>query len=585
MLTRRDVLRAGVSATGVAAARRLVGAVEGGDADGGGRPTFGHGVASGDPLPGQVVLWTRLDGAEGDVPVRWLVARDQGLSEVVADGEAVAVAEADHTVHVDVGGLDPATTYFYAFEHGGGRSPIGRTRTARPPGDDGEVRLGVVSCSSFAAGPFTVYRRLAATDVDLVVHLGDYLYDVDAGDTPREHDPSHEPVTLADYRDRHAQQRSDPDLQLLHAALPVAPLWDDHDVAGNAWRDGADAHDPDEHGPWELRRAAAIRAWLEWLPVRSPDPSAPERIWRALPLGGVADLVLLDTRHDGRDEQVALDDPDAAATLVSPERRLLSEAQEGWLVETLAQSTASWRVLGNQVVLTPLGFEVPEALAGSSGALGLTIGGKVVNPDAWDGYPAARDRLLGAVAAAGPTVVLTGDVHSSWAFEVPGAGGEPVTVEWVTPSVTAEPFSEIVRIPTPALAPAVVDLIADELPQIRWAELTQHGFLVVSLQIEEAQCDWWHVDLESEDAVVAASWKVGAGASRLAEAAALDPRPTAPPPASPAPLPSTTSTTTDAPDRDGLASRGTLTGAAAAGVALVASACAGVVALRRRRAR
>ena len=578
------MLRAGLSMTGATAARRLVGAVEGTNDGPGGRPTFADGVASGDPLPRQVVLWTRVRDADGDAPVRWLVARDEALADVVQEGEAVAAADADHTVHVDVAGLEPATSYFYAFEHDGARSPIGRTRTARAADDTGEVRLGVVSCSSFAAGPFTAYRRLAAIDVDLVVHLGDYLYDVDAGDTQREHDPSREPVTLLDYRNRHAQQRSDPDLQLLHAALPMAPLWDDHEVAGNAWRHGADAHDPDVHGPWEPRRAAAIRAWLEWLPVRSPDPAAPERIWRALPLGGVADLLLLDTRHDGRDEQVSLDDPDAAAALASEERRLLSEAQEVWLVDALARSTASWRVLGNQVVLTPLGFEVPDALARSTSGLGLTIGGKIVNPDAWDGYPAARDRLLEAVAAAGPTVVLTGDVHSSWAFEVPGAGDEPVTVEWVTPSVTAESFAEILRLPTPALAPAAVDLIADELPQIRWAELTQHGFLVVSLRPEAAQCDWWHVDLETEDATVAASWEVAAAASRLVAAAPLDPRPTAPPSTSPAALPSTTSTTTDAPDGDGVGSPGPVTGAAA-GLALAASACAGVVAFRRRRRR
>lgn len=467
------MLRAGVSVTGATAARRLVGAVEGAGGDDGGRPTFGHGVASGDPLPAQVVLWTRVDGAEGDVPVRWLVAQDQALAEVVQEGEAVATAEADHTVHVDVAGLDPATTYFYAFEHGGSRSPIGRTSTARTADDAGEVRLGVVSCSSFAAGPFTVYRRLSATDVDLVVHLGDYLYDVDGNDTPREHDPSGAPVTLVDYRNRHAQQRSDPDLQLLHAALPMAPVWDDHDVAGNAWRDGAEAHDPDEHGPWELRRAAAIRAWLEWLPVRAPDPEARERIWRALPLGGVADLLLLDTRHDGRDGQVALDDPDGAATLVSTERRLLSEAQERWLVDTLAQSTASWRVLGNQVVLTPLGFEVPDALAGSASELGLTIGGKVVNPDAWDGYPAARDRILEAIAAAGPTVVLTGDVHSSWVSDLridfDDDDSPTVGVEFVAPGVSSV---------IPDDLKTAARLIETLSPHIAWSETERRGWVL-----------------------------------------------------------------------------------------------------------
>jgi alkaline phosphatase D len=507
--------------------------------------------------------------------VRWVVGRDEALAQVVQQGDAVAPADADHTVHVDVAQLEPATTYFYAFDHEGTRSPVGRTRTARAADDPGEVRLGVVSCSSFAAGPFSAYRRLAETDVDLVVHLGDYLYD--SGEGLRRHDPPGAPVTLDDYRRRHAQQRSDPDLQRLHAALPVSPVWDDHDVAGNAWRGGADDHDPDAHGPWEPRRAAAIRAWLEWLPVRRPDPSAPERIWRNLPLGGAADLLLLDTRHDGRDEQVSADDPDAAAALASPERRLVSEAQEAWLTTTLAGSAAAWRVLGNQVVLTPLGFEVPDALAGSSRALGLTIEGEVVNPDAWDGYPAARERLLEAIATAGPTVVLTGDVHSSWAFEVPGPGDGPVTVEWVTPSVSAEPFSEIVRIPTPALAPAAVDLIAGQLPQIRWAELTQHGFLVASFDAERAQCDWWHVDLDDGQPSVAASWAVDPDDGRLVTAEPLPPRAVAPPPTSPPPAPPGA----DA-GGDGGPSGLTLAGGAAA---VCGAAVAGVLALRRRRSR
>jgi len=572
VLSRRDVLRAGMAVTGTSAARRVVGAVPTGMAP------FAHGIASGDPTARQVVLWTRLDGVDGDAPVRWIVGRDEALAEVVQQGEAVASAEADHTVHVDVTQLDPATTYFYAFDHEGVRSPIGRTRTARDGDDEGEVRLGVVSCASFAAGAFTAYRRLAAADVDLVVHLGDYLYDASEG--PRQPDPPGVPVSLADYRRRHAQQRSDPDLQRLHAAQPMAAVWDDHDVAGNAWRDGAVGHDPNVHGPWEVRRADAMRAWLEWLPVRRPDPSVPERIWRALPLGGAADLLLLDTRHDGRDQQVSAEDPDAATRLTSPERRLVSEAQEAWLAVALAESAAAWRVLGNQVVLTPLGFEVPSALAGSASSLGLTIEGKVVNPDAWDGYPAARERTLQAVAAAGPTVLITGDVHSSWAFEVPGPGDEPVTVEWVTPSVTAQPFSEIVRIPTPALAPAAVDLIAGQLPQIRWAELTQHGFLVVSLDPERAQCDWWHADLDEGEATVAASWAVRPGANRLEAADPLPARAVAPPPTSPPPAPPGTTAIPGGDGGGGGPTKGVLTGAAAA---IGAATLGAVLAIRRRR--
>ena len=563
--------------TGAAATRGLATAVPSG-------PTFDHGVASGDPTADAVVLWTRVTGGgDGDLAVHWTVARDAALSDVVAEGEALARVEADRTVHVDVGGLGAGATWFYGFEAGGVRSPVGRTRTARGPDDDGEVRLGVASCASYAAGPFTAYGHLAEADVDLVVHLGDYLYD--AGRGVRRHDPPEDPVSLDDYRRRHAQQRSDPDLQRLHAQLPMAAVWDDHEVAGNAWRGGAPGHDPAVDGPWEARRTAAVRAWLEWLPIRRPDLGDDDRIWRSLPLGGVADLFLLDTRHDGRDEQVSAGDGDGAAALASPERRLLSTSQESWLAGSLSASTASWRVLGNQVVLTPLAFEVPSALASPTSSLGVTIDGKVVNPDAWDGYPAARERLLDAVAAAGPTVVLTGDVHSSWAFEVPGRDGTPTTVEWVTPSITAEPFSEIVGIPTPALAPAAVDLIAGQLAQVRWAELTRHGFLVVSLTPDEARCDWWHVDLDEGGAEVAASWSTPSGTNRLVQGQPLGVRPAASPPTSPPPAPPSTSTTMRG-EREGGGGplKSTLTGAAAGG-AIGAAALAGVLTLRRRRRR
>lgn len=542
--------------------------------------TFEHGVASGDPAADAVVLWTRVSGATGDVRLGWVVARDEELVDIVRRGEAPAPADADHTAHVDVDGLEAGTSYYFAFSAPDGtRSPTGRTRTARAAGDASEARLGVVSCSSYAAGPFTAYGHLSLADVDLVVHLGDYLYDTGGG--PRRHDPPHAPVSLGDYRSRHAQQRSDPDLQRLHASLPIAAVWDDHDVAGNAWRSGAQDHDPDEHGPWEERRAAAIRAWLEWLPVRSPDPAQPERIWRRLTLGAVADLVLLDTRHDGRDEQVSTEDDEGVAALASPDRQLVSEAQRTWLSEALLSSTAAWRVLGNQVVLTPLAFEVPEALEAATSALGLTIEGKVVNPDAWDGYPAERERLLAAVADAGPTIVLTGDVHSSWAFEVSGGDAEePVAVEWVTPSITATPFSEIVGVPSPSLAAAAVDVIGGQLPQVRWAELSEHGFLVVSLTTERAQCDWWHVELDEGGAEVAASWSVAREQSRLVEADPLGARAVLAPPPSPLPAPPSTVVGERDPGSE-VPSRGVVAGGVAAGAAAVA----GLVALRRRRAR
>ena len=446
MIRRRDLLRsvAPIVAGTLVTPSRQQGAGAPGDEDG----AFAHGVASGDPTAERVVIWTRVSGATGDEPVTvaWRMATGPRLDTVVAAGEGEAGPEHDWTVHVDVGGLQPATTLWYAFEARGQRSDVGRTRTAAGAGDGEELRLGVVSCASYAAGYFAVYRHLAARDLDLIVHLGDYLYESDDGASVREHLPSQEPVSLADYRLRHAQYKTDPDLQALHRQFAFAAVWDDHEVASDAWESGAAGHNVASQGPWAQRRASALQAFLEWMPVRRPHPDAPERIWRSLPLGANGELILLDTRHDGRARQVGsyLDDP--AATLADPDRRIMSEDQEAWLAERLRTVSGAWRVVANQVVLSPLSLELPEAVADLANRLGPVVAGRVMNPDQWDGYPVARRRLLDVVAddAVGPVVVLTGDIHSSWAFEVP-AGGDigapPVAVELVTPSVTSENFA------------------------------------------------------------------------------------------------------------------------------------------------
>jgi alkaline phosphatase D len=528
-------------------------------------------VASGDPLADRVVLWTRVSGVLTPTPVAWRAATDRELTDVVASGTAVATAEADFCVAVDAAGLQPATTYYYGFIAGEVASPIGRTRTSRAADDEGEVRLGVVSCSSYADGPFVAYARLVEKDVDLVVHLGDYIYESSAasGDLARPSVPDRTPTTLEGYRARHAQYREDPDLQRLTASVPVAAVWDDHDVADNAWRGGSPRHDPDRDGPWEVRRAAALRAWLEWVPVRRPDPAAPERIWRSLPLGSAAELVLLDTRHEGRDRQVAADDPDPAAAVVDPTRSLVSAAQRDWRDERLRTSTASWRVLGNQVVLSPLRLPAPGPLEAVAERIGLVVDGRVINPDAWDGYVAERRRLVDVLAAVPDSVVLTGDIHSSWALDVPGADG-PVAVELVVPSVTSTSFADQVAGPelvTDALA-AVID---GALPHLRWTELSRHGYAVVAVTPERVAADWWHVDLAEGTEERAASWGADAGARRLHR---TDPLPDRDAPPAPPDLPSEPARHgEDDPPWPALG---------AAGAAAVA-AVAGAIGVRRRR--
>jgi len=491
---------------------------------------FAHGVASGDPTAEGVVIWTRVSGAGSDdtVAVGWTVATDPEMQDIVAQGEVEAGPETDWTVHVDVDGLRPATTWWYGFEARDQRSDTGRTRTAPGPDDGQELRLGVVSCASYAAGFFGVYRHLAERDLDLVVHLGDYLYESNAGASTRQHVPPREPVSLADYRLRHAQYKTDPDLQTLHQRFALAAVWDDHEVAGNAWEGGASGHDPATQGPWAERRAAALQAYLEWMPLRLPDPDRPRRIWRSLPLGANGELILIDTRHDGRDRQIGayLDDP--AAALADPDRQIMSEDQERWLAEQLRGTTGAWRVVANQVVLSPLSLEVPEPLADLANRLGPVVAGRVLNPDQWDGYPAARRRLLQVVAdeGVGPVVVLTGDIHSSWAFEVP-AGGEtgaaPVAVELAAPSVTSQTFASIVGPDSELVARGLVGIVEEQLRHVRWTEIRHHGYIVVSLTPEAMQGDWWHVDAVDEAPTgerLAASWTASAGEPRLQPAAA-----------------------------------------------------------------
>ena len=271
--------------------------------------SFRHGVASGDPLPDGVLLWTRWTPPAAvrpeSVDVGWQVALDAGFDDVVAKGTAATGPDDDYTVKVDVGDLDPATTYWYRFQGpgaDGALSPVGRTRTAPAFGAPvADMRLGLVSCASLPAGRFHAYRNLAGRDVDLVVHVGDYIYENDrhARTVVRLHQPRPAAVSLAHYRARHAQYKADPHLRALHARHPIVAVWDDHEFAGGSWRDGAAHHDDTQDGPWSERKAAAIRAYREWMPVRWPGDG--DRVYRSLHWGDLVDLAMLDTRLVGRD--------------------------------------------------------------------------------------------------------------------------------------------------------------------------------------------------------------------------------------------------------------------------------------------
>ena len=307
---------------------------------------FEHGVASGDPLEDRVILWTRATPeAEGTVEVAWEVAADEAFSQVLRSGRGSTDASVDFTVKVDVDGLQPATRYFYRFRAGERVSPVGRARTA-PSGSVASATFAVVSCSNYPAGYFHVYREISRRDVDAVLHLGDYLYEYGPGQYAsgnaealgRVVDPPREMLELADYRRRYTQYRGDGDLQAAHAAHPFIVVWDDHEIANDTWREGAENHDPLTEGDFSSRRAAAIQAWYEWMPIRPPS-TASEIIYRRQPWGDLLDLLMLDTRVVARDRQFTypelvnggLIDVEATRAAVPDSRRtLLGDTHNAW---------------------------------------------------------------------------------------------------------------------------------------------------------------------------------------------------------------------------------------------------------------
>lgn len=568
---------------------------------------FAHGVASGDPAADRLVIWTRVtptpdaqpgSGRGPDTAVAWQVGLTPDLAAPIAIGELTARASSDHTASVDVPGLCPDTVHWYRFTAAGVSSPVGRGRTA-PAGDAlvDRLRFGVVSCANWAGGRFSAYRRLAERDdVDWVLHLGDYIYEYGPGEygDERDPDPPREMVSLADVRRRHAQYKTDPDLALLHARVAFVCTWDDHEITNDTWRDGAENHQPDE-GEWAVRAAAARRAWFEWMPVRRPEADT-TRLHRELRFGPLARLQVLDLRQY-RDQQAS--SPADTATITDPDRTMLGSDQRSWFLDGIAASDATWNLVANSVMLTPITFlgvtDLPgtptdvdavvaplanEAITGITGGA-IPAGGVPYNVDQWDGYAAEQQAVLTALADAGVggCISLVGDIHSSWACELRTEDARPVGVELVCTSVTSDNVDEIVLealagTPLPPGAPAVGEVavaaaIAAETvidganDDVRMVELRGHGYSVLEITPEAAQMDWFFVRDRTEANSPSSwyrSWRTPAGSSTLEEVGAplaVDAgRPSAgcevspPPPATTTPSSTTTgdtSTTTTEP--------------------------------------
>ncbi|MEQ1439962.1 alkaline phosphatase D family protein [Fontimonas sp. SYSU GA230001] len=553
-LTRRDFLRRaglGSAALGVLPLLPGCGSRSETPAGGGGQPLqFLHGVASGDPLADRVMLWTRVSGLDsGRVTVNYGVYADPQLTQAVRSGSVETDAARDFTVKVDVTGLQPGTSYYYQFESSGMKSPVGRTRTL-PVGSVDRLRIGVVSCASYAHGLFNAYGRLAERqDLDLVVHLGDYIYEYSSGDDGKEvygdfrrYEPPTEILTLSDYRTRYAQYRRDPDLQALHRQHPMINVWDDHETADNSWMGGAVNHNENgDEGDWNARVGVALQAFYEWLPIR-PVSADRRASYRRFALGDLADLIMTETRLLARSEQatplVQAPPPLPSAIAVFPDagavaaadRQLLGPEQEQWLSQQLQSSSATWKLLGQQVMFGQL------KVVGAPNALGTSL---YLNPDQWDGYPRARERVYAMIdgssgAKVDNVVVLTGDIHTSWAMDItpdpnnplaynPLTGSGSLAVEFVATSITSPGLEQL---------NAIADVIRPNNPHIKYVDLAQKGYLLLDLTPQRLVGEHWYVDsIEQAGAAeqFGIAFEVAAGSNRLVAGTQTTPKDDPPP--------------------------------------------------------
>ncbi|EGR0311691.1 alkaline phosphatase D family protein [Vibrio parahaemolyticus] len=529
-LSRRDFMKV-VSSTAVATG--LIGC--GSDDNESVAVSFEHGVASGDPTQTQVIIWTRVTTAASYVDVSWQVASDMEFSNLVQSGVFTTDTGRDFTVKVDVQNLNANSQYYYRFIVGEMMSEVGQTQTLPEDGVE-KASMAVVSCANYPAGYFHVYREILnqheQSPFDVVLHLGDYIYEYGAGGYASEdaaalgREPSKgaECITLDDYRKRYAQYRQDADLQALHAKLPMIAVWDDHELANDTWKNGAENHQDDE-GSFIDRRAAAAAAWTEWLPVRE-NTFSNMLIYRQFSFGNLVNLMMLDTRLVGRDKPLdyfSLSAPtmEAIGGLVaqsrSADRELLGTEQLAWLMKEFNTHDAKWNVLGQQVLMSRM--ELPSSVMTAMFqlftsteekkteallAVNTAITGYLADPsadpislpynlDAWDGYYVEREKVYQlAKASSGNFVCLAGDTHNAWASELKDVSNNPIGVEFATSSVSSPGLEEYL-----ALDPVAIAQMEYTLPhlvsELQWADIKQRGFMRVTFTADAAQSTWYLV--------------------------------------------------------------------------------------------
>ena len=525
----------------------------GDDADSNTQPTtqvqFLHGVASGDPLQTQVIIWTRVTPTDSSarLEVLWEVAKDADFKHITATGKVLTTAAQDFTVKVDVTGLAAGQVYFYRFKSASKYSITGQTKTLAAQVQ--LVQFAVCSCSNYPAGYFHVYKEMAKQDVDVVIHLGDYIYEYGMGEYATEEavamgraladDNNAEIIRLDDYRKRYALYRLDQDLQAAHQRHPFIVIWDDHELANDAWEKGAENHQSDTEGDFFERKLAALAAYFEWMPIRPIDDQN-IKIYRQFDFGTLVQLTMLDTRIIARNVQLdyanymtatGLDIAKFQADLINPVRSLMGVEQRNWLLQKLQQSTATWNVLGQQILMSKMfvpaellmslaeitaGNPSPETLSKITTQITellkikarMDAGDPTVSPeekarlavtapynlDAWDGYFAEREILYGTLAQLKKkVVVLAGDTHNAWASDLSSKDGVLVGVELATSSVSSPGLEKYLSIPMQQLQ-AFEFAFTSLIEELNYCNLNQRGYLKVRFTAEQVQADWIFVD-------------------------------------------------------------------------------------------
>lgn len=479
---------------------------------------FTHSVASGEPGPDSMLLWTRYVGKGDSAKLRVEVSENPDFAKVIAGGEAITGPWRDWTTKITVTGLKPGTHYHYRFVAAdGSKSPVGRARTL-PQGNAARFGIAVFSCSNMGFGYFNAYAHAAARDdIDLAVHLGDYLYEYPHGNYPsldqavtdRLPLPATELIHLADYRLRYASYRADPDLQALHAAKAMVVQMDDHESANDSWEGGAQNHSPDKEGDWSIRRAAAMQAWREWMPV-SDEP------WKSYEIGTLATLFRTETRLLGRTKPytaasfLMADDPVAALKVFrdgawqDPAMTMMGWEQEAWIAAELKRSVRAgtrWQVTGFGTIMgkqvapkQAMEWLKPDASEAAKRYVkaGVTLAslGLPTNLDNWGGYPAARARFLKSAQAANANlVVIAGDSHNAWAYDL-AQDGRPAGVEFAGHAVTSPGYESSTAADPKVIARALVETNAE----LKWCDTSRRGYMALTLTPDTVRNDWMFAD-------------------------------------------------------------------------------------------